>query len=163
MTRAAPSTGQAVSVPASAFDRLSPAIRARLAPITTTLVVEAGTVLLRDGTDTPFLAALERGRLALRLRVPELGDRLTVMTVEPGELVGWSAVVPPFRATSDAIATEASSLVVIEAAGLRDILAGDCQASAEVLPLVLEAVSQRLAASSQQLLDLFAVRTFEPW
>jgi CRP-like cAMP-binding protein len=163
MTRTAPSTGQVVPAPTTALDRLSPAVRARLAPISTPRAVEAGAVVLRDGIDTPFLAALERGRLALRLRVPELGDRLTFMTVEPGELLGWSAVVPPFRATFDAIATEDSMLVTIEAAALRELLARDCEVTAELLPLVLETVSHRLAASSQQLLDLFGVRTFEPW
>ena len=35
------------------------------------------------------------GRVALRVRVPERGPP-TILTVEPGDVVGWSALVPPF-------------------------------------------------------------------
>lgn len=146
-----------------ALDRLSPQVQARLAALTHTVECAAGAVVLREGMDTPFLGAIEEGRVALRLRVPELGDRLTIVTIEPGELIGWSAVVAPYRATVDAIATEPTRLTVIDAAALRDLLAADCEMAAELLPLVLESVSHRLTASWQQLVDVFGAGAPEPW
>lgn len=147
----------------SALDRLSAQVHARLAEMTRPIDYPAGAVILREGTDTPFLGAILEGRVALRLRVPERGDRLTIVTVEPGDLLGWSAVVPPFRATVDAIATEPTRLLAVDAAALRERLATDCELAAELLPLVLESVSDRLSASWQQLLDTFSARTPEPW
>ncbi len=147
----------------SALDRLSPPVYARLAELARPIEYEAGAVVLREGGDTPFLGSLLEGRVALRLRVPERGERLTIVTIEPGQLLGWSAVVPPFRATVDAFATEPSRVLAIDATALRARLAVDSELAAELLPLVLESVSERLVASWQQLLDLFGTREVEPW
>jgi CRP-like cAMP-binding protein len=148
---------------AAVLDRLSPSVRARLEPLARRVGYDAGAIVLREGLDTPFLGVIETGRVALRLRVPERGERLTIVTVEPGELLGWSAVVAPFRATVDAIATEPTSLVAIDAAALRERLASDCELTAVLLPLILSSVSLRLGASWQQLLDMFGNRAPDPW
>jgi len=148
---------------AGTLDRLSPAVRARLADLTRLIAYDAGASVLREGTDTPFLGTIVEGRVALRLRVPERGDRLTIVTVEPGELLGWSAVVRPYRATVDAVATEPTQLLAIDAATLRERLVVDHELAAELMPLVLESVSGRLSASWQQLLDMFGSREPVPW
>jgi CRP-like cAMP-binding protein len=101
--------------------------------------------------------------VALRLRVPELGDRVTIVTIEPGEILGWSAVVAPYRATVDAVATERARILVFDAGTLRERLASDDALAAALLPEVLEAVSRRLTTSWHQLLDLFATRGQEAW
>lgn len=147
----------------SALERLSPATRERLGKLEQDMDYAAGAVILREGTDTPFLGQVQTGRVALRLRVPELGNRLTIVTCEPGELLGWSAVVAPYRATVDAIATEPTRIMAFSAARLRERLVDDCELAAELLPLVLESVSARLSASWQQLLDTLGSRAQEPW
>lgn len=162
------STNTSVAPPAaphvagSVLDRLAPPVRGRLNGLGTMLTYEPGGEILRAGAAAPFLAVVERGRVALRLRVPERG-RVTIVTVEPGELLGWSAVVPPYRATVDAVATEPTRLVAYDAAALREQLASDCELAAALLPLVLESVSERLSASWDQLLDLFGPQPWEPW
>lgn len=148
---------------ASVLDRLSPSVHARLAQLARPVGYAADAVILREGMDTPFLGAILEGRVALRLRVPEAGDRLTIATIEPGELVGWSAVVSPFRATVDAVATEATRVLAIDAVALRACLATDREMAAELLPLILESVSDRLSASWQQLLDVFGTRIPKSW
>lgn len=145
------------------LDRLSAPVSGRLAPLTRPLDFDAGATVLREGVDTPFLGAILSGRVALRLRVPELGDRITIVTIEPGELIGWSAVVPPYRATVDAVATEATRLLAIDAISLRAALAADSELAAELLPLILESVSDRLGATWDQLLDMYASRETLPW
>jgi len=151
------------AAPASVFDHLSGYARDRLARISRTEAFDAGATILAEGGATPFLGVVESGRIALRLRVPEQGDRLTILTIEPGELFGWSAVVPPYRATIDAIATEPATIHAIDAPELRTMLARDADLAAEVLPLVIESLAARLAGSWHQLLDLFATRTAQPW
>jgi CRP/FNR family transcriptional regulator, cyclic AMP receptor protein len=148
---------------ASVLDHLSGYARERLARISRTEAFDTGATILTEGGATPFLGVVDSGRIALRLRVPEQGDPLTILTIEPGELFGWSAVVPPYRATVDAVATEPATVVAIDASELRTLLARDCDLAAEVLPLVLESLAARLAGSWHQLLDLFATRTPQPW
>ena len=146
-----------------AFDRLPPDVRERLAPLGTMTSFSVGDTVLHEGRETPFLGWVERGRIALRLRVPELGERVTIGTIEPGELLGWSAIVAPFRATVDAVATEPARIVAFPAAALRGLLEADDELAAALLPLVLESVARRVTTSWHQLLDLFAARRQEPW
>ena len=161
-------TGTSVAAPAaphlaaSVLDRLAPPVRDRLERLGASHAYEPGAEILRAGLATPFLAVVERGRVALRLRVPERG-RVTIVTVEPGELLGWSAVVPPFRATVDALATEPTRLVAYDAVALREHMATDCELAASLLPIVLESVSERLSASWDQLLDVLGPQPWEPW
>jgi CRP/FNR family cyclic AMP-dependent transcriptional regulator len=145
------------------LDRLSPGVLSRLNRFAHDHDYPAGATILREGDDTHFLGVVTTGRVALRLRVPELGDRLTIVTCEPGEIIGWSAVVAPFRATVDAVATEATRIVAFDAPALRAGLVNDHAMAAELLPLVLESVSGRLTASWHQLLDMFGPRAQEPW
>ena len=147
----------------SLLDRLSADMRRRLEAMAQPLEFARGAEILHEGRDTPFLGVVETGRVALRLRVPELGDRVTIVTIEPGDLVGCSALVPPFRATVDSVATEPTRILAVDAAQLRERLAADRELAAAFLPLVLESMSNRLGASWQQLLDLFGPRVSGPW
>ena len=121
-----------------------------------------GEVILRDAATVPFLGIVESGRVGLRLHVPGRGT-VTVVTIEPGELVGWSAVVAPYRATAEAVAVEPTRLTTYDATAVRDRLAADPALAAAVLPPLLAAVSDRLTTSWHQLLDLFATPVMDPW
>ena len=147
----------------SVLDRLSPAVHSCLTALGHEVDVQANAVILREGDETPFLGVVTAGRVALRLRVPEQGERMTFVTCEAGELFGWSAVVAPFRTTADAVATEPTSFVAFDAPELRACLDANAELAAELLPLVLESVSTRLTASWAQLLDMFGPRAPEPW
>lgn len=146
-----------------ALSRLSAEARATLRSLGRTVAYDSDATILQEGADTPFLGLLQVGRVALRMRVPERGQRLTILTVEPGELLGWSAVVAPYRATVDAIATEPTRIVAFEAEALRRALATDTNVAAELPLLILETVSHRLTASWTQLLDLFGTHETQPW
>ncbi len=137
--------------------------RAELALCGRIVTSAAGTVLLSEGEDTGIFAILSRGRVALRMRVPERG-LVTILTVEPGDVVGWSALVPPHRSTSTAVVVEASTLLVFEARALRSVLERDLALAATLYPRLLEALGRRLSATRQQLLDLYARQAeADPW
>lgn len=100
--------------------------------------------------------------MALRLRVPERGPT-TILTVEPGDVVGWSAVVPPHRATSTIVALLPTELLLIDGAALRGELSADAELAAPVYLSLLEALARRLTGTRLQLLDLFTIPGSEPW
>jgi CRP/FNR family cyclic AMP-dependent transcriptional regulator len=62
----------------------------RLAALATHQSFATGEVVLREGDETPFLGIVASGRLGLRLLVPDRGP-ITILTVEPGDVFGWSA------------------------------------------------------------------------
>jgi len=136
--------------------------RERLAPIATLVEYEPGAVILHEGRPTPFLGVLTAGRVALRLQVPARGPYV-VVTLEPGDVFGWSALVPPHRATSDAVALTPVRAMALDAERLRDVLGDDHELAAQLLPIVLRCVSERLTTSWHQLLDLFGMRGVGPW
>lgn len=134
---------------------LSPEAVARLAAIARLRDVPAGTELFHEGQLTEAMSIVVTGRVALRTLVPERG-MVTILTVETGDIIGWSAVVPPHRATSAGIAIEAVTLLEFPGERLRGLLREDHPLAASVYPRVLQAVGRRLAATRLQLLDLFA-------
>ena len=143
-------------------ERLAPLALARITRIAGGAVFAAGETVLREGSPAPFLAVVLVGRVALRLHVPERGAQ-TLFTVEPGELLGWSAMVAPYRSTADAVALEHTELITFEASALRSLLEADRELAAQVLQLVVEALSDRLTLSWHQRLDLFRGEGPVPW
>jgi CRP/FNR family cyclic AMP-dependent transcriptional regulator len=142
---------------------LSRPARARLAQIGELRQAEPDTVLLQEGGETDRLGILLSGLLSLRVAVAGRG-RATLMTVEPGDVFGWTALVPPYRATSTVVALEPSEVIVFDAAHLRDALRDDEALALSVYPPLLQSVSRRLVATRNQLLDLYARdREYEPW
>ena len=125
-------------------------------------VARTGDTLLGEGGPTSELGIVRSGRLALRLAVPGRGPT-TVLTVEPGDLFGWSALVPPYRSTSTVVAVEPAQVVVFDAAALRAALAEDPELAAAIYPRVLRAVARRLEGTRLQLLDLFHLDRDRAW
>jgi CRP-like cAMP-binding protein len=134
----------------------------RLAGFARRSMAAAGEILFVEGSRSDEFGVLVSGRLALRMLVPERG-LVTILTVEPGDLYGWSAIVPPNRATSTVVAVEASEMIAFDGMALRLALADDPILAAAFYPRVLQTVSRRLSATRLQLLDLFAHRETDPW
>ena len=136
--------------------------RTRLVELAELTSMPAGAIALREGSPVDSLGVVVDGRLAIRLAVPGRGA-VTVLTVEPGDCIGWSALVPPFRATSTVVAIEPTTLVSFAGPTLRGAMDADPALAAAVLRRVLDAVSRRLTATRTQLLDLFTRTDQEPW
>lgn len=141
---------------------LDPAISARLAALARPWSADAGTEIFHEGDPSDLLGIVVRGRVALRTLVPERGE-VTILTVEPGDIYGWSAIVPPYRATSTAVAIEPVDAIVLAGPDLRAALREDAALAQALYPRVLVAVARRLNATRLQLLDLFAAEQVRSW
>jgi CRP/FNR family transcriptional regulator, cyclic AMP receptor protein len=141
---------------------LEPETATHLAQLARTFRAEPGQELFREGDPSELFGVVVRGRVALRTLVPERGP-ITILTVEPGDVFGWSTVVPPYRSTSSATAIEALEAIVFDAAGIRAALRSDCQLALALYPRITMAISRRLNATRLQLLDLFAAEQVKTW
>jgi CRP/FNR family transcriptional regulator, cyclic AMP receptor protein len=156
LTTALPSPDLISALSSSWFGAgLSPDTVARLAAIAEIRELPPGSEVVHEGQVTEALSIVLSGRVALRTLVPERG-MVTILTVERGDVVGWSAVVPPFRATSVGIAIEPVTLLELPGEKLRQLLRSDHALAASVYPRILQIVGRRLAVTRLQLLDLFA-------
>ena len=137
-------------------------VRERLAAFATVRRYEMGTELFREAEEAREFGIVRAGRVALRVLVPERG-MVTILTVEPGDVIGWSALVAPYRSTSTAEALDAVEVLAFDGAAFRGVLRSDCQLASIVYPRLLQAVARRLVGTRYQLLDLFASEENAPW
>jgi CRP-like cAMP-binding protein len=141
---------------------LPPHALSQLAELAELRSYPADTTLLREGGPTTEFGIVLSGRIALRTLVPERGP-ITILTVEPGDVFGWSALVEPHVSTSTVVALEPVEVLVFSGAALRRLLAADAALAASVYPRLLRAVARRLVGTRTQLLDLYAGQEQVPW
>ena len=110
--------------------------------------------LLREGDETKELSVLIEGRVALVDYVAGR-DAVTFMTIEPGDVFGWSALTAPFTATCTVESLEPVKVIAFDAAALREEVGSDRDLAAGIYPKLLAALARRLDATRQQLLDLY--------
>jgi CRP-like cAMP-binding protein len=141
---------------------LSGASLRRLAEIAREYESPARARLLREGDEAKELSVLIDGRVALTTHVAGRGS-VTLMTVEPGDVFGWTALTTPFRATSTVVSLEQVKVIGIDAVALREALHDDSELAAGIYPRLLESLARRLTATRQQLLDLYGSEQSGSW
>jgi CRP-like cAMP-binding protein len=114
-----------------------------------------GTVIFREGDTGDEIYLVKEGQVALDLHVPGRG-RVTLLTIGPGQILGWSALFPPQRKTATARAMTPVQAIAINATQLR----GTCLTAPTMgCPLgwrVAEAIASRLNAAYLHMLDVYA-------
>jgi CRP/FNR family cyclic AMP-dependent transcriptional regulator len=134
----------------------------RLAAMAREYETPARARLLREGDETKELSILVDGRIALTEHVAGRGS-VTLMSAEPGDVFGWSALIPPFRATATVVSLEPVKVIAIDAGRLRAELETNCELAAGIYPRLAEALARRLNATRQQMLDLYGSEQRAPW
>jgi CRP-like cAMP-binding protein len=140
---------------------MEPEVLRRLAELGRVSDHPAGTVLVRAGVPCPALGVIIKGHVAIRPGVPGSGGR-TILTLEDGDIFGWSAVLAGSSATSDAIAIAPTRVVLLDRVELTRAMAANPKVAAAVYERVLSAVARRLQSTRMQLLDLYRAGD-EPW
>lgn len=116
--------------------------------------VGAGSYLFHEGEPADRLYVLRRGRVALDVHVP--GDPGHVVdTVDEGDVVGWSWLVPPYRWFFDARAVQDVSAVALDATCLRAKCEEDPALGYSMMQRVVQVMYQRLQSARVRLLDLY--------
>lgn len=114
----------------------------------------AGQYLVREGGPADEMYLLREGRVALEVRAPGR-PAINFQTVGPGEVVGVSWLVPPYRWSYDARALEPVRAISLDARCLRDKCEADHALGYEVMKRFVPLLVQRLQATRLQLLDLY--------
>ncbi len=122
-----------------------------------------GEELLREGAACETLGIVLDGLLGVQVQVPGRGPT-TLLTIEPGDVYGWSALVAPYRSTSTVLGVAPGEVLTFAADELRALLREDDALAATLYPRLLQSMGRRLTATRLQLLDLYArEREVVPW
>lgn len=115
------------------------------------------------GPDTPIIVedqaadvfyVLRTGKVAIEVNTPRRGS-LVIETIGPGELLGVSWLVPPYRWTFDARAVESTGAIALDAACLRGKCDDDPALGYEMFKRFAVLVRDRLQATRLRLVDLY--------
>lgn len=136
------------------FGDLDPAYVDLLAGCGQNVVFPAGTTIARvdDPADSFYL--VRQGRVALQLPVPHRRSAV-VETLEPGEVVGWSWIVPPYRWPTDVLAVEQTRAVAFDGACVRNKCEADHALGHALMRRFVGLMDAQLRASRVRLLDLY--------
>ena len=115
----------------------------------------ADTVLFREGTRSDQLMIIAIGRVALDMHVPGRGE-VRILSLGPGDMLAWSALVTGGVMTSSAVALEDTQVVCIPGAELLALCQADPEIGYHLMSKLAHALGNRLVATRLQLLDLFA-------
>ena len=113
----------------------------------------AGDFLGREGDPAKAFFLIQSGHVSLGVHTPDRGV-VQVQTVGPGEVVGWSWLVPPHRWRFDCQAVDAVQALSFNAEWLRELCDNDHELGYQFLKQLVGTIATRLAATRLQLLDV---------
>jgi CRP/FNR family cyclic AMP-dependent transcriptional regulator len=113
-----------------------------------------GELLAREGETAKTFYLIQAGHVALDLHTPDRGV-VSIQTVEAGEIVGWSWLVPPHRWQFDCRAVDPVQGLAFDADWLREKCEQDHELGYHLLKQLVTVIANRLAATRLQLLDIY--------
>jgi CRP-like cAMP-binding protein len=113
-----------------------------------------GEYLFRAGDPADRFFVVRHGRVALELHAPGAGHNV-LDTVEDGEVLGWSWLVPPHRWFLDARAVSSTDVISLDGMCLRRKCDEDPVLGYALLQRVAHVMYERLQSSRIRLLDLY--------
>jgi CRP-like cAMP-binding protein len=136
------------------FHDLDPAYVDLLSGCARNEVFEQGGALFREGEPAGRFWLLRRGRVALRITAPGR-PTIVIDTIGPGEVLGWSWLVPPYRWTFDGEAIELTRAIGFDAGCVRGKFDADPRLGYEMLRRFVPLIQDRLQATRLRLLDIY--------
>lgn len=115
---------------------------------------EPGDYLLREGEPANAFYLVREGRAALEIHAPGR-PAITFQTVGPGEIVGVSWLVAPYRWSYDAKAVERVRAIAMDAECLRGKCDADHDLGYAMMNRFVPILVQRLQATRLQILDMY--------
>lgn len=117
---------------------------------------DAGEFILREGEEANHFYLIRHGKVALEVFAPNRGS-LAIQTLEEGDILGWSWLIPPYQWRFDARAVELTRAIALDGKCLRAKCEEDHDLGYELLKRFTAILGQRLDATRFQLLDLYGV------
>lgn len=132
----------------------------KLARISDFQNIPKGGTIFTEGSEHKDIYVIRSGRVEICMSIPARGC-LPVLTLEAGDLVGWSSILKLGEMTATVVALEDTQVIAIDAASLRTLCDQDHDIGYQIMRRIATALSQRLVASRLQVLDLFGLALFD--
>lgn len=117
-------------------------------------IFQPGAYLLREGAVADKFFLVRRGLVAVEVAVP-VRPPIVVETVNEGEVLGWSWMIPPYRTVFSARAQAEVETLTFNAQCLRAAMEADPELGYAISKRLLPVMAHRLTAARLQMLDLY--------
>jgi CRP-like cAMP-binding protein len=115
-----------------------------LSQVASMLDVESDYLFFREDDPLDALYLLVEGEVAIVTEVPAKRLVITTGGIVPGELFGWSSIIPPHVATATARASAPGSVIVFDCRDLRRHFARDTEFAYLLTQRVAQVIRERL-------------------
>ena len=116
---------------------------------------KAGEVIFREGGKADRFYLIEKGKVVLESGA-EIDAPVVIETIGPGDLLGWSWMIPPFRWHFTARAIEATEAIFFASPILREYCERDHSLGFELHKRMSEVMMRRLQAARKKMVALHA-------
>jgi CRP/FNR family transcriptional regulator, cyclic AMP receptor protein len=147
-------TIEALVKDAPVFAGLAPDDLSLLAGCASNVHFAAGDIIFREGDAANTFYLIRHGSIVLETFVPARGA-MTIETLEPEEVVGWSWLFPPYRWHFDARALIDVRATAFDGACLRGKCDADPALGYELMSRFAQVVIDRLQWTRVRLLDVY--------
>jgi CRP/FNR family transcriptional regulator, cyclic AMP receptor protein len=117
-----------------------------------------GSSLIREGELANKFFLIRTGRVALEMDVSGKGP-LRIQTTGPGEVLGWSWLISPYRWHFTGTAVMDTRAIALDAECLRNKCETDPDFGYDMLKRLALVMERRLEATRLQLLDMYGMST----
>ena len=115
-----------------------------------------GNYLIHEGQIANKFFLIRTGRVALEIDVSPRGP-LRIQTVGPGDVLGWSWLISPFRWHFSGCAVADVRAVALDGECLRNKCEKDHDFGYEMLKRLAQVMERRVDATRMQLLDMYGM------
>ena len=115
---------------------------------------DEGARIFDQGDPAALFYVIRRGRVALQVHSPAKGP-LIIDTMDGGEVLGWSWLIPPYQYFAAAVAATPVGATALDGACLRGKCEADPDLGYQLLKRVTTVMYQRLQSTRIRLLDLY--------
>jgi CRP/FNR family cyclic AMP-dependent transcriptional regulator len=134
--------------------RLTSAQRELVAGVAREVTFAAGTTIFREGQAAVGCWLIHDGQVALDTSVPGRGP-VVVQTLGPGDVLGWSWLVPPHRWQFTARTSGQVDAAELDTARLLELAGADPALGYPLALGLMDAVAARLQATRSRVMDLY--------
>ncbi len=136
------------------FDRFDPQQLDSVAGTAREVDFHAGATLFQESQQAVGCWLIRTGLVALQTAVPARGP-VTVQTLGPGDVLGWSWLVPPHHWHFTAVAITAVTGIELDTVSLRSLAERDPALGYQLALGLIEALLARLQSTRLRLLDMY--------
>jgi CRP-like cAMP-binding protein len=115
-----------------------------------------GDILLKEGDDSDHFFLVREGKVAVEIGIPQ-HDSITIQTIQDGEIVGWSWLVPPHKNRFSCRAITEARVISLDGKCLRNKCENNHDLGYELLKRLAIIFTERLEVTRKQLIDIYSV------